>query len=533
MAQQMIIPNRPFSTEPITGMMLPDGIFEISLGKQRINVHVANGGAAPVPSGTIYIESVSHPGIVVNPATFPLNNAQSNVSYLFGWDADFSACSPGKHLISFVVESAAGRKRIIKQIFVTQVSFNTATKEFTAVTPEGAMTVSFDTIFGPSKRGCCPPRPPKEGGTTGFGNNIKDKRQQKDQPNIIEILGKVAKSATFNRDFKLCSPYYLPGKLHLSIAPTPPYSGQFGDLPFQDPWWKILLAIIAALLALAAAIAEAIDGSGDLTTTGTGTATDIDGDGIPDECCDVGVTVSGGGTSYVAAGLLAAAAGVATVAAASDKIDPVRRGQENTMPAIGETTIGEMLEMSFTYPEPVKAGTPFAVGLKWLYTRITTGASYKFGATDMNKNIHVLSRYEINAPDVVKVYKRERFIVQASFFDENENMLKGPELFVQCYMISPKGDFRIFQLQDHGQGDDGKPNDGIYTGGMYFSYDDSGLWTYYVIAQDINNAKPDMKPEEAAQIIGGMVLTGQLTLSFQGGACEFVPDGHVNVIVQN
>ena len=197
---------------------------------------------------------------------------------------------------------------------MTQVSFNTATKEFSAVTPEGVMTVSFDTIFRPSKRGCCPPRPPKQDFPTGFNNNRKDKRQSKDQPNIIEILGETAQRGTFDRDFKLCSPYYLPGKLHLNIVPTPPFSGQFGDLPFQDPWWKILLAIIAALLLLAAAIAEAVDGSGDLTTTGTGTATDVDGDGIPDECCDVGVTASRGGTSYIAAGLLAAAATVATIA---------------------------------------------------------------------------------------------------------------------------------------------------------------------------------------------------------------------------
>lgn len=530
MALQMIIPNRPFSTEPITGMMLPDGIFEVSLGKQRINAHFVNGGAAPVTNATVYIESVSHPGIVITPATYPLNNAQSNVAYLFGWDADFSACSPGKHSVSFIVESAAGKKRIIKQIFVTQVSFNTATKEFTAVTPEGVMTVGFDTIFGPSRRGCCSQRPQRQD-VPPLTHGNKDTRQQKAQPNIIEILGETAKRGKFDHDFRLCSPYYLPGKLHLNIVPTPPFGGQFGDLPFQDPWWKILLAIIAALLALAAAIAEALDGSGDLTTTGTATATDIDGDGIPDDCCDLDVSVSGGGTSYVAAGLLAAAAAVATVAAASDEIDPVRRGQENTMPAVGEITINEALEMSFTYPEPVKAGTPFVVGLKWLYTRMTTGANYTFGATDMKKNIHVLSHYDIKAPDVVKVYKRERFVVQASFFDENEKIIKGSALFVQCYVVGPKGELRKFQLEDHGHGDDQKANDGIYSGGMYFTTKDGGLWTYYVIAQDINNAKPDMKPEEAAQIVGGMVLTGQLTLSFHGGTCEFVPDGHVNVIV--
>jgi len=46
----------------------------------------------------------------------------------------------------------------------------------------------------------------------------------------------------------------------------------------------------------------------------------------------------------------------------------------------------------------------------------------------------------------------------------------------------------------------------------------------------VNNAQPDMSPEEAAQIIGGMILTHQLTVSFEGGTCPLVPDGDVHVI---
>jgi hypothetical protein len=51
-----------------------------------------------------------------------------------------------------------------------------------------------------------------------------------------------------------------------------------------------------------------------------------------------------------------------------------------------------------------------------------------------------------------------------------------------------------------------------------------------VVAQDINNAKSNLTSEQQAQIIGGMVLTNQLTISFKGGQCPLVPDGHVNVI---
>lgn len=51
-----------------------------------------------------------------------------------------------------------------------------------------------------------------------------------------------------------------------------------------------------------------------------------------------------------------------------------------------------------------------------------------------------------------------------------------------------------------------------------------------MIAQDVNNAGTDMTPEEAAQIIGGMVLTNQLVITFDDDECPVVPDGHVMVI---
>jgi len=57
-----------------------------------------------------------------------------------------------------------------------------------------------------------------------------------------------------------------------------------------------------------------------------------------------------------------------------------------------------------------------------------------------------------------------------------------------------------------------------------------GIWTFFVIAQDFNTAQPNMDPDEAAQIIGGMVVTHQLTINLGGGTCPLVPDGHVNVI---
>ncbi|MCH5373799.1 MAG: S1 family peptidase, partial [Planctomycetes bacterium] len=47
--------------------------------------------------------------------------------------------------------------------------------------------------------------------------------------------------------------------LEFTYTVESPFGGQFGPLPFQDPWWKILFAIIAILLAIAAALVDILD----------------------------------------------------------------------------------------------------------------------------------------------------------------------------------------------------------------------------------------------------------------------------------
>src|SRR5215475_2077333 len=103
------VPNRPFSTDRITGLMLPDGIFESTLGKQRINAQFKNAGASTVNNTQIYIESVSHPAIVFTPFTHFVGALSSGAVRVLSWEADFSAVPPGVYHISFISENAAGR----------------------------------------------------------------------------------------------------------------------------------------------------------------------------------------------------------------------------------------------------------------------------------------------------------------------------------------------------------------------------------------------------------------------------------------
>jgi hypothetical protein len=516
MASAISIPHRPFGAELITGLQLPDGFFETSLGTQRINAYFQNTTGGVLNNIEFYIESVSDPGIIITPQTYILPSLPAGASRLNSWIADFSGATPGTQMISFVAKMGGGTKiRIIKKIFITQVGYNPATKTFSVFAPEGILQAQLVSMVGPKRAPCCCGKRRDELDAIGGQNSV----------NLFKYLSSSV-AGKHDREFRFCLKQYLLGQVKLQAINTPPYAGQIGDLPYQDPWWKVLLCILAFLLLVAAAIAEAVGGSGEISTTGgPGGAGSPTGD-----CC--GLAPSGGGTSYVAAGLVAAAAAAATAAALSDAKDPFRRGQEATSPAAGELTVSEDVTAELFYSDPVQLGKPFKITAKWDYVRHTTGSSYGHSLAETNENIHVISKYEIEAPDVVRRYKKEDFLVKARFYDTNGKLVRGNQLFVQCFLCGPNGEYLWFPLRDDGIDVDKEANDGTYTGQYSFWRHESpcGYWKYFVIAQDINTATTDLKPEQAAAIIGGMVLTGQLTIDYSGGTCSFVEDGVVNVI---
>ena len=531
------IPTRPFATDLITGLMLPDGIFVTMLGKQNINVQVENAGPAAINNPKLYIESVSNPGIDYTPGTRYLPDLQPNAVRVEQWEADFSSCPSGTHYVSFIVEDETGAKtRMIKKVFVLGLTFDPASHTFHAETPEGVLSANFTDLVKP--RGDCKDRHPPRGCCCGHKGEPEDPRSEDEmsddtddrQLRGLKRAGFLVTNLTemFERlrgDFEFCPPGYLPHHVEMTWTPTPPYEGQYSDLPFQDPWWKIVLCVIAALLLIAAAIAEAVDGTGSVTVGGGTTSPGSP----PGSCC--GVRAGGGGTSYIAAGLVAAAAAVATAAGLSDARDPVRRGQDSTSPGEGELTLQEFLSVELSYPDPIALGRRFSVGADWTYKRYTTGGVYETSSSDVNENEHIASSYHIEAPEVAASYIRDgEWTIKAQFRDEDDNLFKGSDLLVQCFLVGPQGEWVKILLQDDGSLPDETPRDGTYSGRRYFSQSAEGLWRYYVIAQDVNHATPDMEPEEAAQIIGGMVLTHQLTVTFDEDECPFVPDGHVRVV---
>lgn len=56
---------------------------------------------------------------------------------------------------------------------------------------------------------------------------------------------------------------WLPISFQYKIEPNPAYVGQYGPLAFEDPWWKVILIIIAILLAVASLIYDYVEAGQD------------------------------------------------------------------------------------------------------------------------------------------------------------------------------------------------------------------------------------------------------------------------------
>lgn len=83
-----------------------------------------------------------------------------------------------------------------------------------------------------------------------------------------------------------------------------------------------------------------------------------------------------------------------------------------------------------------------------------------------------------------------------------------------CFLVgtnSLSGRYYNLIVNDDSNCVDEEPNDGIYSTIFTFDSEDDGFLEINAIAQNVNNAQSDMRPEEAAKIIRGMFRTRQLT----------------------
>ena len=506
----MIVNNRPFSVEPFTGIMLPDGIFDTAIFTQEITCFFTNMSNQNLPNVEIYLESVGDPNIIPQAKSFFFQSIPAGASVKVSWSANFKMASPGKKLVSFIAKANNLQlRRSIKQIFVSKTSYDEGSQVFNTEVPQGTLITSLREGISSEKGilgsfidclcACCNDK--------GIDNDGDDPR------------------------------LWIPTSIEFRIRYNPAYTGKFGDIPFDDPWWKVLGWIVAIVAGIAAIITAAI-GKGIASISFSADVPYLSGSQTFD-CCTP-EPKKWKEASKKAAGILSGIATAAVGVGLADEKDPWRRGQEATDPGPGEVTIEENLTAELNFLDPPNAGVPYPIEVDWTYTRITNVTTYTHQVSEIVRNTHLVEEKIIEAPNSIKAFS-EPIIVKARFRAQGNTFFKGSELFVFAIILSPDEDEGfVVELVDDGIGYDDKANDGTFSGGIHLEKEYSrlrklgiridGNWKIYVYAQDVNLAPEGLEPTEAAKIIGGFFVASASSINFNSNTfCPLISDAVVTV----
>jgi hypothetical protein len=303
------IPVRPYAIEPQSLQMMPDGIFESALGRYFMGVQVANiWGEAFVPGQ--YVDVSAHGRAVLAAQGVQVEDAWTSAELqtlgqtLHGTGVVIGALAPFDSTTVYFKITCAGarpnkptvelaclepatmpdptspRRKAFRSIFVSRSYVDPVTHEMVAEAPEGRVRLALreaivDTNMGrkgrrrrPVTRGG-PSRPlPTTEELRGLLQQLLRGRPV-DVCTIRRVLecycegrevldGKDDPRQPGDRRFVYDPFLVLPTKFSYTVQGTP-FVGQFGPLPFQDPWWKVLLAIAALVLLVAGMISEGAD----------------------------------------------------------------------------------------------------------------------------------------------------------------------------------------------------------------------------------------------------------------------------------
>lgn len=228
--------------------------------------------------------------------------------------ADFSSAAPGKPEIGFVAQRDAydpnfsAPSRIVrKRIFVSRSGYDAANREVVIAVPEGRLRMRLKSAIvdrdAASKAAlavldCLRKHPNGSTGSrtkTGRGDIAEDLRsfleallagKDVDPCRLKEILdrcscpppngggngrpggdgfpeGGLGDGSGADDWCRFPPVAWLPVEFDYRIEPSPAFAGQLGPLAFDDPWWKVVLIIVAILLAIGSLIADYVGAAED------------------------------------------------------------------------------------------------------------------------------------------------------------------------------------------------------------------------------------------------------------------------------
>ena len=314
-------PTPPFSVWPATMQIMPGGIFEASLGRYFMAVTVRNVWTRTWPAlAAVGLTArcrawLQTGGVIVDDAWTANDQATVGqqvsagrvfVGPLAPWDTriiyfkvDVSNAQVRKHQVEIeVLEPAAEdldhiNRKARAPIQVSRTTFDSTNQTFTGACDRGTMNVAvkelavdyhtfkravgraidlFASSSGGSSGG--------GGGSTGGGCTPQDIERLRQRLRAF-LVGKDDDICGIFRELERCccgcgtgdgnggdwggqgagdlAFFSFPTLVDYRINYNPAFAGQYGPIPYDDPWWKVVLAIIAILLTIAAIVSAAAD----------------------------------------------------------------------------------------------------------------------------------------------------------------------------------------------------------------------------------------------------------------------------------
>jgi hypothetical protein len=312
-------PSNPFAVWPTAMQVMPEGIFEASLGRYFLAVTVRNvwTQAWPVQAAvglTARCRNWLQAGGVVVDEAWSVDDLAVvgqavagglvQVGPLAPWAAtvvyfkvDVTNAIVRKHNVEIeVLEPAAEdpdhlNRKAMAPMCVSRTTYDAPNGVFRSVCDRGTMTAavkeltvdyhSFKRAVGRARELFATSAGTGTGGAGGQqGSRCTPANRERLRRRLLAVLeGKDEDLCGIWRELQCCCPggedggdgdwvtpgdgalamFAFPSLVDYRVDYLPGFTGQHGPIPFDDPWWKILLIIIAIILTLAAVASAAAD----------------------------------------------------------------------------------------------------------------------------------------------------------------------------------------------------------------------------------------------------------------------------------
>jgi hypothetical protein len=297
------IAYRPFALRIQDLMSMPDGIFDTLLGTYYMGVRVRNtwgegfgandvidispqGRAALLANGIQIIDAWSNAELLklgqvqVGTGMSVASLAPGESRTLF-FKIDVSAAAARKYEVDFIHWNLSGtpdpnnpKRHCRKTIFVSDSHLDEATGEMVCAVPEGTIRlalrqVAFDRkgFRKARKKGGCKPDKKRDRSLDDLRRRLQVlmKSGRLDPCELLKLIQCHCQCSGHHPfdpahpcdDKYTYGPFYIvPTQFSYTVEPRAPFNGQYGPIPFEDPWWKVALLILAVLLLLAGALSE-------------------------------------------------------------------------------------------------------------------------------------------------------------------------------------------------------------------------------------------------------------------------------------